>query len=169
MYFQDHQLEWCTRMLNIINYCCLHLSLFFFFSLLSLPSFPLPPFLSPLSSLLFLPPLSPSRSLHLPLLHLIATLILYTYYETVATTTNKLIADAIAALAYGEPQKEGGAGVINTSSFDRREVVELPAGIKSPQVSHNGKPLGRCCLFGCAEFDLVRVRACAVFCFVLFC
>jgi hypothetical protein len=64
------------------------------------------------------------------------------YYETVATTTNKLITDSIATLAQGETKKEGGVAVINTTSFDRREVVELPAGVKSPQVSHDGKPLG---------------------------
>ena len=70
---------------------------------------------------------------------MIVILILGIYYETVATTANNVVASSIAALA---PNKEGGIGVVNTTSFDRCEVVELPAGVRTPQVSHDGKPLG---------------------------
>ena len=73
-----------------------------------------------------------------PLSFMIVILILGIHYETVATTANNVVASSIAALA---PNK-GGIGVVNTTSFDRREVVELPAGVRTPQVSHDGKPLG---------------------------
>eukprot|EP00026_Physarum_polycephalum_P001500 Phypoly_transcript_01502.p1 GENE.Phypoly_transcript_01502~~Phypoly_transcript_01502.p1 ORF type:complete len:1033 (+),score=184.98 Phypoly_transcript_01502:1-3099(+) len=83
------------------------------------------------------------------------------YYDTVSATANKLIADSLAALAQGEPKKEGGVSVVNTTSFDRREVVDLPAGVTSPQVSHSGKPLGivHAPAYGSAQLSATDIAA----------
>lgn len=63
------------------------------------------------------------------------------YYEVVTTTANNLIASALASVTQGAAAD--GVIAVNTTNFNRREVVELPEGVKSQQKSHTGKPLGK--------------------------